>query len=185
MINQAKMNNYNKILIIGCPGTGKSTLARKLGNITKLPIIHLDKFWHDKSLWSGDITQKKKQWRRYVTKLVEDDRWVMDGNYTSTLDIRIPNSDLIIFLDYSVFSALFGVMKRRLQFWDTSKVREDMPIGWEEKINHHLIKKVLEFKRSHKPRILKYIEDNSSNALIFRKRKELLGYINQLKKIDS
>ncbi|MCB9821876.1 hypothetical protein H6801_00670 [Candidatus Nomurabacteria bacterium] len=62
------MNNYNKILIIGCPGTGKSTLARKLGDITKLPVIHLDKFWHDESLWRVTLL-KKKQWRKYVTRL--------------------------------------------------------------------------------------------------------------------
>lgn len=132
-----------KILIIGSPGAGKSTLAGQLAQKTGLPVIHLDKYWHDQSLWSKDLPQKKQQWRKYIHKLVKQENWIMDGNYTSTLDIRIPGADLVIFLDYSRHIALLRTIKRRAKYHKAQ--RSDMPDDWQEKFNLGLLKKNLGF----------------------------------------
>ena len=140
-----------KILIIGSPGTGKSTLAVQLARKTSLPVIHLDKYWHDQSLWSKDLPQKKQQWRKYIHKLVKQEDWIMDGNYTSTLDIRIPDADFVIFLDYPRRIALLRTIKRRAKYRKVQ--RPGMPDGWQEKFNLGLLKKIWSFNESHKPRI--------------------------------
>ncbi len=163
-----------RIVLIGCPGTGKSTLAIKLAEQTKLPVLHLDKDWHAKNRWSNDVDQKCKQWRKHIAELLKEPAWIMDGNYTSTLDLRIPAADLVIFLDYPTTTALNGVLKRRMMYRGTH-TRTDMPEGWREQFNLQLIKKVFEFKRSHKPRILALLAEQPQNRVVIVKNRSTLN----------
>lgn len=169
-----------KILIIGSPGTGKSTLSRKLESRMGLPVVHLDKYWHDSALWDVDITKKKLQWRKHIKKLAKRRAWIMDGNFTSTLDIRVPEADLVIFLDYSTTTALCGVIKRRITRSNQGDRRPDMPSDWQEQRHMFLglLKKVVGFRRMQKPRIVALLQAKpKEQVLIFKNRRELRKYM--------
>ncbi len=108
-------------MVIGCPGSGKSTFSRALHEITGIPLFHLDMMY-----WNPDRTIVEKQvFRNRLAETIAQDSWIIDGNYASTLEIRMQACDTVIFLDYPVEVCLSGVMERR------GKPRTDMP--WTEK----------------------------------------------------
>jgi adenylate kinase family enzyme len=85
-----------RVLILGSPGAGKSTLARRLAERTGLPVIHLDaEYWQP-----GWVEPEPAAWAGTVSRLVERPRWIMDGNYGGTRAIRIAAADTAIYLDY-------------------------------------------------------------------------------------
>ena len=82
-----------RILVIGSGGAGKSTFAKRLGEILKLKVIHLDSlFWS-----AGWLEMPKDQWRAMVEELIKGDSWILDGNYGGTLDLRLAACDGVIF----------------------------------------------------------------------------------------
>lgn len=105
-----------KIIIIGSPGAGKSTFSRKLRDITNLPLYYLDMLWH-----KPDKTNiSREEFNIQLDKIIKKDRWIIDGNYQRTLEIRIKKCDTIFLLDYPVELCLSGVQAR------IGKKREDM-----------------------------------------------------------
>ncbi len=84
-----------RILILGASGSGKSTLARLLGERLGLPVVHLDRaYW-----LPGWVAPTREVWRARVADLVAADAWVMDGQYSSSLDLRLARADVVIWLD--------------------------------------------------------------------------------------
>src|SRR5580765_7184882 len=84
-----------RILVIGSGGAGKSTFAKRLGEILKIEVIHLDSLY-----WKpGWIEPPKPEWKKTIERLLTRDFWVMDGNYSGTLDVRFEACDTVIFLD--------------------------------------------------------------------------------------
>ena len=85
-----------KIIIIGCPGSGKSTLARALHELTKIPLHYLDMMY-----WNYDRTIVDKPiFRERLADAMSGDSWIIDGNYSSTMEMRIAACDTVILLDY-------------------------------------------------------------------------------------
>ncbi|MHC0064340.1 hypothetical protein ACWATR_15805 [Nostoc sp. UIC 10890] len=85
-----------KILIIGSGGAGKSTLARELGTILGLEVIHLD-VWY----WNpGWVETPKTKWQSIIQDLTLRESWIMDGNYSGTLDIRLSVADTVFFVKF-------------------------------------------------------------------------------------
>jgi adenylate kinase family enzyme len=110
-----------RILVLGPCGSGKTCLTRELSHILDLPAVHLDaKFWHP-----GWISTPQPEWRRVVSALIEQDSWIMDGTYESTLDIRIPATEAIIMIDRPRLSCLWGVVRRSIG--NRNKPRPDAP----------------------------------------------------------
>ncbi len=138
---------YKKILIVGSPGSGKSTLARKITEKTGYELIHLDnEYWSD--TW---VATPREEFREKVSKLVEKDCWIMDGNYSNTFDIRLPAADVVIFLDINRFVCLFSVISRH------GKARPDIPDGCAEKFDKEFLdflKYVLSFPKKNRQKIL-------------------------------
>ena len=117
-----------RILIIGSSGSGKSTLARQLGDILNLPVIHLDKYF-----WKPDwVRTPYSEWSHMVEDFVAKDKWILDGNYRNTLDVRLKAADTIIFLDLPPWICTWRAMKRRIMYYNES--RPDMAKGCKEKI---------------------------------------------------
>ncbi len=79
-----------KVIVIGCPGSGKSTFARKLRDLTDLPLYYLDMMWHrpDKS------TIARKEFDIRLREILSKDRWIIDGNYQRTLELRFSENNL-------------------------------------------------------------------------------------------
>ncbi|BCM88423.1 hypothetical protein IAD21_00254 [Abditibacteriota bacterium] len=121
-----------KVLVIGCPGSGKSHFSRELAAKTGLPLFALDSFYQ-RNVWHADARRKKAQWRAFVAELVSAEEWIIDGNYKSTFDIRVAMADTIIFLDYPRWLTVLRVFKRRLQYH--RRRRPDMPAEWKERIS--------------------------------------------------
>ena len=98
-----------KVIVIGCPGGGKSTFSRKLHDLTDLPLYHLDRMY-----WNPDRTKVEKSvFRERLAEVIGKDAWIIDGNYGSTMEWRIEASDTVFFLDYPTEVCLEGIRARK------------------------------------------------------------------------
>ena len=150
----------NRILVIGCGGAGKTTLSKQLGAITGLPVIHLDAyFWKP-----GWVAADSNHWRDCVAEITERDRWIMDGNYGGTFDLRFAAADTIIFLDTPTWRCLWNVFKRRLAYRGTN--RSELPIGCNERLTVSFIWWILTYRRQKRPGILTRLLELNTNKRI-------------------
>jgi len=94
-----------KIMLIGSGGSGKSTLSKKIGEILNVPVYHLDQiFW--KPGWGPT---PEKEWDNLLRELVKKEKWIIDGNYSKTLDIRLKEADTVIFLDMPRYLTIYRI----------------------------------------------------------------------------
>ncbi len=138
----------HKILVIGCCGAGKSTFSKKLQAILELELIHLDQYYH-KPNWEEP---KKVEWEKRVNNLVQKPSWIMDGNYSETMDIRIKNADTIIYLDYPILKCFWRVIKRVFKY--NGIQRSDMANGCKEEFDLEFLYFVLMFNIRFRKEIL-------------------------------
>ena len=150
----------NRILILGCPGSGKSTFARALGERTGLPVVHLDNIW-----WRADGTHiSREEFDRALAELLAGEKWIMDGDYSRTYEVRIRACDTAIFLDYPEDVCMAGITAR------VGQDRPDMP--WTEgTLDPELVAMVKNFARDNRPAIYALLEKYSEKqAIIFTDR---------------
>ena len=165
-----------RIMVLGCSGSGKSTFSRRLHELTKIPVFHLDQlYW--KPNW---VESTEEEWRIAQKKAVEQDAWIMDGNYSGTWDIRIPRADTLIFLDKPTYISLFRVLKRSLT--QLGKVRDDMPEGCPEKWSWEFYHYVLTFNLTRRKKLLKRIKqhENEKQVHIFSKKRDIEAFFTNL-----
>lgn len=137
-----------RILIIGAGGAGKSTLARQLGSLLGLEVIHLDAlYWQP-----GWVETTKTEWQATIRQLIQRPRWVMDGNYGGTLDLRMARADTVIFLDLSRWHCLWRIGRRRWQY--AGKTRPDMAAACPEKLDWGFVHWVWSYRERRRPLIL-------------------------------
>jgi adenylate kinase family enzyme len=136
-----------RVLLVGCGGAGKSTLARRLGETLALPVIHLDShFWRP-----GWQPPEHQTWREQLTALAAQPAWVMDGNYSNTFDIRMPRADSVVWLDYSRAICMRRVLMRIVKGY--GRTRPDLAEGCPEQLDLEFLRFVWDFPRQHRPRI--------------------------------
>ncbi len=146
-ISQAK-----RILVIGCPGSGKTTLSKKIAKILDLPIIHLDAFYH-KPNWKEP---KKHQWNKVLQDLLKRKLWVMDGNYAESFNLRFLRADAIIYLDYSSLRCCYRVLKRIIKY--NGAKRSDMASGCVETFDISFLKFVFMFNNINRANTYSMLE---------------------------
>ena len=171
------MKEIQKIAIIGGPGTGKSTLAKNLGKEMKLPVYHIDGIHHLKN-WEIRPTQERDA---IISEKVKEPKWIIDGTYKATLEERVINADLIIFLDYSTIAKLKGILSR--YFKNKGQEKPEIP-GCKEKMDWEFIQLTMKWNKT-KRKIVKDILDRykDKKILIFKNRRSLnKWYENKLKK---
>ena len=123
-----------KIIILGSGGAGKSTLARALGEALHLPVHHLDAlFWRP-----GWVETTREELRQKQEIICAQDKWVIDGNYSGTLDVRLATVDTVIFLDLPRTVCIFRAIKRSLLIH--GKTRPDMAPDCPERFNREFFK---------------------------------------------
>ena len=160
----------NRIMIIGCPGSGKSTFARALASKMGLTLYYLDMMY-----WNPDRTTKpKEEFRAALREAVALPEWIIDGNYGSTLEIRMEACDTVIFLDYPVEVCISGVEERR------GKPRPDMP--WVEvEPDLEFIEFIKKYNEESRPKVIELLEKyKENNIIIFKSRAEADEYLRSL-----
>jgi adenylate kinase family enzyme len=166
-----------RVLVIGSSGAGKSTFAINLGKIINLPVIHLDgEFWQP-----GWIEMLREDWRENARGLVRRDRWIMDGTYDNSLDIRLPFADTVIFLDYPRRICLWRAVRRITS--NHGRVRSDMAEGCPEKVDWSFIKWIWNYRRDRYPVIYDSLKKYFShgNLIVFKNPSEAAKYLRTIR----
>lgn len=144
-----------RVLVIGSGGSGKSTFARRLGERLKIEVKHLDRFY-----WRPGWTKPAPEdWVQTVTDLVNGEKWIIDGNFGGTLDLRVRYCDTIVFLDMPRLLCVWRVTKRRLLY--RNRARPDMSEGCHEKLDLEFLDWVWGYSRRSRPKIVKMLRENS------------------------
>ncbi|MCB2291701.1 DNA topology modulation protein [Clostridium sp. CS001] len=167
------MNNIGKrIMVIGSPGSGKSTFSRKLAEITLRPLIHLDKeFWNN-----GWIETPREEWIKKQKILILGDEWIVDGNYGGTMDIRLEKADTVICFKLNRAVCLLSYFKRVIT--NINKIRSDMPEGCPEKFDFEFMKYIWNFpEKSGQGNIDRIKKSKSKQIIVFKNRREVNKYI--------
>jgi adenylate kinase family enzyme len=137
-----------RVMIIGCGGSGKSTLARRLSERTGLPVHHLDRlFWKP-----GWTETPKAEWAALQESLCRGPRWIIDGNYGGTLDLRLAACDTVIFLDMPTVTCLLGGIRRFLAF--RGRTRPDVGDGCRERLTGEFFRWIFTYRKRRRPGIL-------------------------------
>lgn len=162
-----------KIIVIGSPGAGKSSFSKKLKNITKLPLYHIDMLYHKKD--GTHIT--KEELEEKLKEIFKTDKWIIDGNYQKTLELRINECDTIFLLDFPTQVCLEGAKSR------IGQKRDDLP--WvEEKLDENFKQCIINFTNEKLPQIYKLLDKYKMNhsIFIFKSRNEADNYIRNMEK---
>lgn len=151
-----------KIIVIGCPGAGKTTFAEKLRDKTGLPLFYLDAIWH-----RADRTHiSRDEYDSRLAEILALDSWIIDGNYSRTIERRISECDTVFLFDLPVEVCLDGAISR------LGKERYDMP--WiDTELDPNLKREIEEFPSKNLPKIYKLIDKyNDKSVVIFKSREQ-------------
>ena len=155
-----------RVLVIGSGGAGKSTFSRRLGERLGLEVIHLDKvFWSP-----GWVEPSKEGWRRTVEELCARESWVMDGNYSGTLDVRLAACDAVVFLDLPRAVCVWRVLKRAMMYRNSP--RPDMAEGCREKFDLKFLHWVWTYQSRRRPKILARLDEIDGDKRVIRLRSD-------------
>ena len=164
-----------RIIIIGCGGAGKSTLARQLGEKLDIPVVHLDKlFWKP-----GWVQVSQEEFDALHTRELAKAKWIMDGNFNRTMPQRIARCDTVVYLDFSRFACLLGVLKRVLTTYGT--VRPDMGEGCPERIDFEFLKWVWNYNKDKRERNYRLLnEAEHAETIVLTNRRAVRKFLAQL-----
>ncbi len=164
---------YNRISIVGGSGSGKSTLCNILSKELNLPAIHLDAI-NFKANW---VEIDKKERDEIISKKADENKWIIDGNYSKTLKKRFEKADLIIWLDYSTATQLKGIFKRYFQ--TRNNERNEIP-GCKERLTFTFVKYVATYNKKKRYMIVNDLKDiPKEKVLVFKKQKDLNKWLKE------
>lgn len=161
----------DRIAIIGCGGSGKSHLSRSLGTLLGITPVHLDGLYYDQDWKPLD----KEQFAALQRDLVTAARWIIDGNYASSLPIRLQTADTVIFLDLPGWTCLWGIAQRRLRH----RGGQHKDIGVYDRITWNFVRFIFGYRRQMAPRVRRLIADHAGNAevVVLRSRRAARDYL--------
>lgn len=153
--------SMQKILVIGSPGSGKSTFAVQLSKQLDLPVIHLDKLnWID-----DKNTLNPAGFDELLEKVLKKDSWIIDGNYSRTLSKRLDYADTVIWLDLPKTICIYRIWKRYIK----GKMTKSRTYGNPIKLEPGFVKFVWNFNHTNRPIILKILNENKHKKVIILK----------------
>lgn len=164
---------YNRISIIGGPGSGKTTLSNILSAKYNIPATHIDGIHHLEN-WQ---VRNKDERDKIILDIVKKEKWIIDGTYRHTLKQRLDASDLIVWLDYSSFALVKGVVKRFLK--NPGKEKQEIP-GCKERLSLTFVKYVMKYNKDKRHFITDALQDiNEDRVIIFKKQKDLNKWLKE------
>ena len=168
-----------RILVIGSSGAGKSTFAKRLGSALDIPVIHLDaEYWQ-----AGWRETPKPEWAEKLSKMLAAESWIMDGNFSGTLDLRLQSCDAAIMLELPARVCLWRVSKRFLRY--RNQVRPDMAAGCNEKLDWEFIVWIWRYQKQTASRVKAMLNKyaNSKQVIYLRSQKEVEAFILRQKQV--
>jgi len=170
-LNECTGKVGNRVLVVGCCGAGKSTFARHLSMLTGVPLVHLDKeYWRP-----GWIEPEKDQWTAKVETLIVEPRWIIDGNYVSTLPLRLRRADSVIFLDLPRRICVLRSILRILRGY--GRTRADMTQNCPERFHWDFLKFVWNFRRDHRPRVIEALRGFHGTVVILKSPSAVAAFL--------
>ena len=165
-----------RVIIIGCGGAGKSTLARKLGEKTGLPVVHLDQIWWAPGNWQH---MEQAEFDQRLLEEMEKPRWILDGNYNRTIVPRLEKCDAVIYLDYTRMVCLKNWIGRVIKNW--GHARADMAEGCAEWIDPEMAMWIWNFNRNNRSRYHELLKNlDGVQVHIFHSRREVENFLKSL-----
>ena len=162
---------YKKVIVIGSPGSGKSTFSRGLRDVTHLPLHHLDMLWH-----KPDKTNvSREEFDRALDAVISGDKWIIDGNYQRTLETRLKKCDAVFLFDLPPDVCLSGVRSR------IGTKRDDMP--WvEDAFDEEFRQCIIDFPKTKLPVIYALLDKykDGKSIKIFKAREVADAYLRAL-----
>lgn len=150
-----------KVMVIGCPGSGKTTFAEKLNKITGLPLFYLDAIWH-----KPDRTHiSREEYDERLAEIFKTDAWIIDGNYKRTIEARLQNCDTVFLFDLPTEVCIEGAISR------LGKERYDVP--WiDTELDLNFKREIEDFPRQVLPGIYELLDKYKENKkiVIFKSR---------------
>lgn len=161
-----------RILIIGCSGSGKSTLARALGKRLQLPVVHLDRLW-----WrEGWENVTKEEFDTALAQELAKPRWIIDGNYSRTMEQRLEKCDTILYLDFNRWECLLGMCQRVLGNY--GQVRPDMSDGCPERFDPAFVKWIWNFNKNNRVHNYTWIaKARHAESVVLKNRREVRRFL--------
>lgn len=156
-----------KVLIIGCPGSGKSYFSRELAEATGLPLYHIDKI-----RWRTDWTlMPREEFLPILREIMERDEWIIDGNYLNSMEYRLGYADTVFYFDLPTEECLANVEQRK------GKPREDMPDGMIDREDPEFIEFIKNFNSDTKPRVEELLSRFSGEVIVIKSREDKKQYL--------
>jgi adenylate kinase family enzyme len=165
-----------RVLVVGGCGAGKTTLARRLAPILDLPAVHLDRAYWQPNWREPD----RDHWRDCVAEIIAADRWIIDGNYSNTLDLRLPRADWIILLDLPTWQCLWSAVWRCIRHF--GRVRSDVGPGCRERPSLEFFHYVATFRRDRRDELHAHTRTLADHQCLFilRSRRQIEDFARQI-----
>jgi adenylate kinase family enzyme len=173
-----KEEMMERILIIGCPGAGKTTLARKLGEKLNLPVVHLDSIFWSPGNW---VHLEQADFDKALQAEQEKPKWIIEGNYNRTLPMRLAYCDAVIWLDFSRSACMAGWFKRMIANW--RRVRPDMAPGCLERFEWEFAKFIWNFRKDHGEEYYRLLnEAENIETVVLKNRRMVRKFLQTLER---
>jgi len=161
-----------RVIVIGCSGSGKSVFSRSFANLTELPLYHLDTIW-----WREDGSHiERSEFDARLSEILKKDEWIIDGNYSRTMEQRIAACDTVVFFDLPTDVCIDGIRARK------GKLRDDMP--WKnapEDDDAEFMEFVRNYRETNRPQVMSLLDKYSDkNTIIFKSREESESYLQKI-----
>lgn len=168
-----------KVAVLGCGGSGKSHVARILGKALDAPVTHLDAVYYDRD-WN-ELPMPEFEARQRA--LVAEPTWVIDGNYNSTLPVRLRRCDTVIFLDLPGTTCLWGAVWRQIRHGTS----QNAATGEYNRLHLGVLRYICAYRRKMRPKVLANIEDHAQHATIvtLTSRRQVRHWLSEVAQAQS
>lgn len=167
---------YERVIIVGNSGAGKSTLARQMGERFGLPVVHLDKLF-----WLPDWVERDlDEFDKLLTAELKKPRWIIDGNYFRTIDMRLSYADAAIMLDFPTEECWRNAQKRGEMY--RGKTRPDMTDGCIERIDDSFREWIFGFNSTQRDKTLSRLQQSGKPYFVFGSRSDVAEWLDSFDK---
>ncbi|MGQ0776295.1 MAG: DNA topology modulation protein FlaR [Pseudonocardiales bacterium] len=172
---QITSRRMDRIAIIGCGGSGKTHLANQLAAFLHLPLTHLDSVYYDAD-WNP---LPQKEFAALQSKLVAKPRWLLEGNYASTLPTRLAAADTVIFLDLPAITCLTGILQRRWHYRSGQHAKD----GVYDRITWNFVRYIWGYRTTMRPKVRHLLDEHGGNTrlITLTSRRQAARFIAQIR----